>query len=375
MFAVVSEGAALEYAKSLVEHGANVNAKAAAGATALDFAERQGDPAVIELLRKAGGVEGDAAPAPELKPKPAQSARAAVERSLPLLQRNDVAFLRMSGCVSCHNNNLTAMAVSTARKQGLKVDEAIAASQKEKIAAYLGGFRESALQGSFVAGGSHAVAYNLLGLAAENWPADPVTDAMAQYVKNQQRSDGAWTVREARPPLNSSDIQSTATAMRALQFYGLKSRRAEYDRAVERAADWLAQAQPTTNEDRVFQILGLVWAAKPERTRAIAKELLAGQRSDGGWSQTVSLSSDAFATGQALFALRESGVLKPSDAAYRRGAQFLISTQLEDGSWYVRSRAVPIQPYFESGFPHGRDQFISAAATSWAVIGLTPLAR
>jgi hypothetical protein len=29
-----------------------------------------------------------------------------------------------------------------------------------------------------------------------------------------------------------------------------------------------------------------------------------------------------------------------------------------------------IQPYFEAGFPHGRNQFISAAATSWAAIGL-----
>jgi ankyrin repeat protein/mono/diheme cytochrome c family protein len=375
MVAVVSESAALEDTKSLLEHGANVNAKTAAGATALDFAERQGDPAVIDLLRKAGAVEGDTVPAPELKPKPARSAHVAVERSLPLLQRNDVAFLRMSGCVTCHNNNLTAMAVAVARQQGLKVDEAIAASQKEKIVAYMEGFREGALQGSVSAGGSHAMAYNLLGLAAENWLADPVTDAMAQYIKNQQRSDGAWTVHEARPPLNSSDIQSTATAMRALQVYGLKSRRAEYDRAEERAANWLVQARPTTNEDRVFQILGLVWAAKPERARALAKELLATQRSDGGWSQTASLASDGFATGQALFALRESGVLKPSDAAYQRGGRFLIDTQLEDGSWHVRSRAVPFQPYFESGFPHGRDQFISAAATSWAVIGLTPLAR
>jgi hypothetical protein len=52
-----------------------------------------------------------------------------------------------------------------------------------------------------------------------------------------------------------------------------------------------------------------------------------------------------------------------------------MNSQCEDGSWYVRSRAMPVQPYFESGFPHGRDQFISAAATNWAVMALTPLAR
>jgi hypothetical protein len=36
----------------------------------------------------------------------------------------------------------------------------------------------------------------------------------------------------------------------------------------------------------------------------------------------------------------------------------------------VASRAPKFQPYFESGFPYGRDQFISAAATSYAAIAL-----
>ena len=54
--------------------------------------------------------------------------------------------------------------------------------------------------------------------------------------------------------------------------------------------------------------------------------------------------------------------------AYRRGIQFLLDSQLEDGSWYVRTRAPPIQPHFDSDFPHGLDQFISAAATNWAAM-------
>jgi len=40
--------------------------------------------------------------------------------------------------------------------------------------------------------------------------------------------------------------------------------------------------------------------------------------------------------------------------------------------WHVRSRSYPNQTnYFDTGYPHGRDQWISAAATSWACIGLT----
>ena len=63
--------------------------------------------------------------------------------------------------------------------------------------------------------------------------------------------------------------------------------------------------------------------------------------------------------------------VKPSDLAYQRGVRFLLDTQLEDGSWYVRSRAIPIQPYFDSEFPHSKDQFISAAAINWATMALT----
>ena len=82
------------------------------------------------------------------------------------------------------------------------------------------------------------------------------------------------------------------------------------------------------------------------------------------------MESDAYATGEALVALRESGAIAAGPPAARRGVEFLLKTQLDDGSWFVKSRAVPIQAYFESGFPHGADQWISAAATAWAVTAL-----
>jgi len=164
--------------------------------------------------------------------------------------------------------------------------------------------------------------------------------------------------------------------MRAVQAYMPKSQRAEYEKSVQLAAEWLAKQQPVTTEDRVFQILGLAWAGgRLEMVRRFGRELLKDQRSDGGWSQTSALPSDAYATGQALVALKEAGSATPTDAAYKRGAQFLINTQMEDGSWYVRSRTIPFQPYFDAGFPYGPDQFISAAATNWATMALVPLSQ
>jgi squalene cyclase len=141
-------------------------------------------------------------------------------------------------------------------------------------------------------------------------------------------------------------------------------------------ATWLASAQATTTEDHAFLLLGLRWAGKSKSAIGkAASALIAQQRSDGGWSQLPTLGSDAYATGQALTALAQSGAVKPTDPVYEKGVRFLLGTQLEDGSWYVRSRAVPIQPYFDSEFPHGTDQFISAAATNWATTALALAAR
>jgi hypothetical protein len=77
-----------------------------------------------------------------------------------------------------------------------------------------------------------------------------------------------------------------------------------------------------------------------------------------------------YATGKSLFALPTAG-LAPSDPTYARAVGYLLNTQQEDGTWYVRTRALPIQPYFDAGFPHGFDQWISAAGTSWAALALS----
>ena len=93
------------------------------------------------------------------------------------------------------------------------------------------------------------------------------------------------------------------------------------------------------------------------------------QKPDGGWNQLDQLASDAYATGVALYALAQSG-MSPQDPVYRRGVDYLLSTQLSDGSWHVRSRAPKLQPYFQSGFPHDHDQWISSAATAFAAAAL-----
>ncbi len=121
-----------------------------------------------------------------------------------------------------------------------------------------------------------------------------------------------------------------------------------------------------------MQLLGLGWAnAGNGDTRARAQALLAEQRPDGGWARLPGLETDAYATGQALVALHWGGHVPVTDPAYQRGVAYLLRTQFADGSWLVRSRTFPLQPIKDSGFPHGKDQWISATGTSWAVMALS----
>ena len=297
--------------------------------------------------------------------------RAAVQKSLDLLQKCGPIFVKNGACTSCHHQSLPAMAISVARQGGFRINELIAREQLQASAALLNARRELYLQVIDVGGGADTISYSLLGMAAENYPPGPLTDAMVYYLKATQASDGRWRTTIHRPPLEYSDISTTAASLRAIQLYAPGGERAEYQNRVDRATAWLLKATPNANEERVFKLFGLGWA---KVSRAViyksARELLAEQRADGGWSQLPTLPGDAYATGQALVALHQAAGLPISDPAYQRGAQFLLKTQLEDGSWLVKTRSLPLQPYFESGFPHGPDQWISSTGTSWATMAL-----
>jgi hypothetical protein len=95
------------------------------------------------------------------------------------------------------------------------------------------------------------------------------------------------------------------------------------------------------------------------------------QRKDGGWAQLPTLESDAYATGEVLYTLAQTGEVPVTDPAWQRGLRFLLERQEDNGTWHVARRTFPFQPTMESGFPYHRDSWLSAAATSWAVLALT----
>jgi len=370
MMATYSESRDPSIANLLISRGATVNATTRDGQTAISRALNRGRSAMVQALISAGAQMPDAERERGAVPIPVQqpTLRTAVERSLALLQRTDRQFMTKSGCRSCHNQALPAMAVNLARKKGFRFDDAIARAQFSSVQASLASQKSKALQMMDPDGGSpQSSSYMLL---AYDIPADDTIAAFVRNIAARQLPDGRWRPDGLRPPMEN-DVSTTALAIRGMQRYAIPHREARYRRQIDRASTWLARFEPRFTEERVFQLLAFTWMHSDQQLlRKRASELLAEQHEDGGWSQLPSLESDAYATGQTLYALEQSGFLQGTDAAYRRGVDFLLQTQAADGSWFVKTRALSLQPYLDAGFPYGKNQFVSTAGTSWAAMAL-----
>jgi hypothetical protein len=382
MYAAASDALPLDAVKLLVAHGADVNAmnrhtKAGdEGLTVLDMAKRHGNTPVLEFLVASGAKDISAKPV-ALNPRFKNEIRGAIQDSIPLLQRADANFVTSSGCVSCHNNSLTAMTMGLARKHGFRIDEKTASSQVQANVGSLAKTRDQLHQGFLVPTedifSETIVAYILLGLHAEGYKPDLDTDAAAMHILWRQQPSGEWfyPTADMRQPLCLDHIGQTALSMRGLQLYAPKTDAPVYRRSIQMAASWLANAKSYNNDDRSWRVAGLAWAGTNKAATAKAvRELLAAQKPDGGWSDLPSMESTAYATGKSLVALHTGGLLV-SDPAYKRGIKWLLSHQQEDGSWWVQTRALAFQPSFDAGFPHEHDQWISSAATNWAAMALT----
>jgi Prenyltransferase and squalene oxidase repeat len=180
--------------------------------------------------------------------------------------------------------------------------------------------------------------------------------------------------RTAREAIAKALAVSQPTAAKFVMTGGCVSCHADHLNGLAvSAAKWLEAAEPRTTEDRGMQLLGIAWAGHKAPSNRI-QQLIAKQRPDGGWGQTDNLASDGYATGEALWALHETGTAA-SDPVYRRGVDFLLRAQQEDGTWHVATRALGFQPYFQSGFPYEHDQWISQAGTAMASIALSFAAK
>jgi hypothetical protein len=311
-----------------------------------------------------GARAGDESPS-------ASDVRDAVARALPLIQKGNAGHLEKRACFACHHQAVPLLAVTTARSRGMAVGDGIVDKNARAIADFLGKNRDNYRKGQGQGGQVDTAGYALWTLQLCDWEPDDTIAAVVEYLLLRDLKVDHWRATSNRPPSEVSSFTTTYLALRGLNAYASDEQQDRVAVKFDSASRWLLKTQAKDTEDRVFRLrsLKLVRAGAAVVRRA-ADELIKSQRSDGGWGQTDAMESDAYATGSVLVALHEAAGMPTSAATYRGGLKYLLQTQQADGSWHVASRSSPFQLYFESGFPHGKDQFISIAASSWAATAL-----
>lgn len=293
---------------------------------------------------------------------------ATINRGLGFLSRDAMAWKAEHNCASCHHAGLVIWAMREAKLRKYSVDEPVLAELTEWVAASGEGKTGVARPAGRPKALNTKALYFALGLEADPKPDAAVAKGLKTLLKtveDDQTENGSWSSwPETRPPLfGNSDESMTALATLALvPATADASTKAARDKGV----NWLASTK--TDDDPQSVAMRLVVWAKLGRAAAeyqpLVDRITSRQNSDGGWSQATGMASDAWATGQALYALSHAG-LKPGNPVITRGQAFLIKTQRKDGSWPMTSRSLkPGDTGAKSLIP------ITGAGASWGVLGL-----
>jgi N-acyl-D-amino-acid deacylase len=364
--------------RALIDAGATIDVEDDTGETAVAYGRERGYVAVAEVLRDKGARD-----TPAVAPHAMLTPRGAVEKSLPLLVRGWQTWSERQSCGACHHRLMITRVAALARERGFTASTTLADNQTQfftrgavRIEAQLR--KELATEDGLLAStlgihgdGSSGDALNLNAMLELGVPRSSALEARALLLARKQLADGSWRNGLPRVPILSSDFTTTAVAARTIAAFGGSTDSEEIKGRVAHARQWLIEKEPVTTDDKASRLLGLRWTRADESVIRSAADLLEReQHVDGGWSQLTGINSDAYATGMVLVALHWGIGLPVTDQAYRRGVEYLLRTQESDGSWFVHKRAAASNQYFESGFPHGKFQFISYAGSCWATMAL-----
>jgi squalene-hopene/tetraprenyl-beta-curcumene cyclase len=293
----------------------------------------------------------------------------AIDRGVSFLAKDAVAWRDEQNCVSCHHAGMVVWSMNEARRRGHSVDEPLLEELTTWIAQSGDGRSSLERPASAPKALNTKALWFSLALASVPGPGDEVRKGLnlvLETLKSDQTETGAWeSWPETRAPMfGHSDYSTTALAAMALVVAAPDDQHSQS--VLDKAVKWLDGTQPDHELQSVSMKLAIVSRLKrPISERQPLIDLIRHcQHDDGGWGQNADLPSDAWATGQALYALSLAGVDSANDSI-QRGQQFLVKNQRADGSWPMTSR--PTKP----GGEGSRSLVpIIGAGSAWAVIGL-----
>lgn len=326
-----------------------------------------------------------------------------VERAIGYLQAESASWLKSRGCAACHHVPLALWALNEAERRGYAIDKPYVSGtieallgDKDKLMASRIFPNPAAPPDPRPQGRGLNMGLPMLSLAARSAPSLEIgqresLNLIAEEIVSKQQPDGSWEFFAGlrRPPINETQLTDVAWIIMALQAElepsAPETRRAAFDKAVAwfdsvtkgsatkgsatKGAQDVAPAEEPHQEKIMKALLGIRLGRPRETYQPILDELLASQGADGGWRQNVpDWPSDAFATGQTLYLLSQAGATAETPEI-KRGIDFLLATQIADGSWPMLSRSTP------DGSPGSSKLLtpINCGACSWATLGLVSL--
>jgi Squalene-hopene cyclase N-terminal domain len=301
---------------------------------------------------------------------PAADTNKAIDQGLKFLAQEGLEWKAIRKCASCHHAPMTIWALNEAKKYGHRFDDkAVTALTNWVLAKDDPGKVNPKQPERKEVNVNQSPLMLALGIGASNNNDKATTEglkSLLSLVLAGQSADGAWRLQIIWEPIGSTPDVITSLAMLALTNPNAPDLGNEGKAAREKGLKWL-EANPAIDNTQSIALRLILWRrlARPAtECEPLVRQLAAKQNTDGGWSQAKDFRSDAFATGQALYALSQAEP-KSDDPTILKARAFLVKTQDEDGYWDMASRP---------GGPGGKSAKdtdpITHAGTAWAVLGL-----
>jgi hypothetical protein len=271
--------------------------------------------------------------------------REAAQRGITFLARSTAAWQQQHQCYGCHVQAVTLEGLAVGKHHQYEVPAKELNVILEGVLHSRGGARTA---GGLSQDTFPRTARTFGGVAFARY--DQYVDSklrddmltLARTLLEYQQKDGSVQGDHESHPVSTGVIQATYQAMQTWrQAYARTAddawlapiRRAE-EFIAQKAASWEGNPKGVYLQDVNYALMGLTAAGasrSEEVAGKVARYLVSLQQQDGGWGFSAG-TSDPFATGQTVYALRQAGFTE-EDSPVARGIQWLVSHQKKDGGW------------------------------------------
>lgn len=289
------------------------------------------------------------------------SVRHAAQRGVDWLEPTAVKWQHDNTCFGCHVQAQTLMGLAVAQTNGYVVNS----GALRELAVYTRALQDTDGHEKDLGAGNTLTPtqFAAMGMAYYDDVKGVKTDStLRRYVNwltSHLQPTGELPQDFVEPPIAQGTIMATANSVVAFMQAYTQTGDSSYKAAADRGLAFIASDTVSTTQDKVFTIIVLSRFGTPAQRQVatrLVQQLRSEQDKDGGWRETPGMpGSNAFATGQVLYAFQEAGVSITSPE-FSKGVHYLLATQDRSGSWLATNTQ--------------SDRLSNFAPTMWAVIGL-----